>query len=73
MRKITGGTSTTTPSGEDKFYPGVYTATSRHRDAVIVLIGDGSTRQINDLIDNAVWFGIGTRAGSENVQLPRSR
>merc|ERR1711964_452486 len=51
------------------FYPGVYTATSRHPQIVMALMGDGSTTRIRDTIDSAVWWAIGTRAGGENAQL----
>ena len=50
------------------FYPGVYTATSRHAGVVLSLLGDGSTRKINDNIDPAVWWAVGSRAGGENAQ-----
>ena len=64
-----------TPNGpscaeaDGDFHPGVYTATSRHSGVVLCLLGDGSTRKINDQIDSAVWWSIGTRSGGENAQL----
>ena len=40
-------------------------ATSMHRGGVYVLYADGSVRFVSNVIDVAVWQGIGTRAGSE--------
>jgi prepilin-type processing-associated H-X9-DG protein len=54
---------------EGDFYPGVYTASSRHSNVVHILMGDGSTRRVLDSIDSAVWWAVGTRAGNENAQL----
>ncbi|MFV1966668.1 MAG: DUF1559 domain-containing protein [Pirellulaceae bacterium] len=52
------------------WYPGVYTATSYHDNGVNVAMGDGSTRKINDTIDEFVWLSMGTRYGDETFQMP---
>ena len=36
---------------------------------VLALMGGGATRKINDKIDSAVWWAVGTRSGGENAQL----
>jgi prepilin-type N-terminal cleavage/methylation domain-containing protein/prepilin-type processing-associated H-X9-DG protein len=43
---------------------------SRHTSGVNFLFVDGSVRNINDSIDPAVWWALGTRSGGEAVQLP---
>ena len=47
--------------------PGMATARSWHPGGVNVLMGDGSTRFVQDSIDLAVWRGLGTRNGGELV------
>ena len=56
---------------EGDWFPGVYTATSRHPGIVMVLMGDGSARKMPNEVDFTVWLALGTRDGNENVQLPQ--
>jgi prepilin-type processing-associated H-X9-DG protein len=42
---------------------------SRHSQGVNFLFVDGSVRNINDQINPAVWWALGTRAGGESVSL----
>ena len=42
-------------------------AGSRHQGMANVAMADGQVRGINSTIGNAVWWGIGTRNGSERV------
>ncbi len=46
---------------------GVYTASSRHPNVVLVLLCDGSVRTIENDIDLRTWQGLGTRAGEETL------
>ena len=56
--------------GNGDFYNGVYTASSRHEGLINVVMGDGSVRKIQNLVDMKVWKAMGTRAGSETYQMP---
>jgi prepilin-type N-terminal cleavage/methylation domain-containing protein/prepilin-type processing-associated H-X9-DG protein len=47
--------------------PGMATARSWHRGGVNVLMGDGSTRSVQETIDLSVWRALGTRNGGEVV------
>jgi prepilin-type processing-associated H-X9-DG protein len=47
--------------------PGMSTARSWHPGGVNLLMGDGSTRFVQEKIDLSVWRGLGTRSGSELV------
>jgi prepilin-type N-terminal cleavage/methylation domain-containing protein/prepilin-type processing-associated H-X9-DG protein len=51
------------------FYPGVYSASSRHGGMVNVLMGDGAVKKVNDDIEYNIWWGMGTRSGSEAYDL----
>jgi prepilin-type N-terminal cleavage/methylation domain-containing protein len=62
------GPSCTEDDGD--WYPGVYTASSRHPGSVNVVLGDGAVRKINDEIDFNIWRAMGTRAGNESVEIP---
>ncbi len=46
---------------------GMATARSRHLGGVNALMGDGSTRFVNETIDLSVWRSLGTRNGAELV------
>ena len=46
---------------------GMATARSRHLGGVNVLMGDGSTRFVNETIDLSVWRSLGTRECAELV------
>ncbi len=43
------------------------TARSWHLRGVNVLMGDGSTRFVQETIDLSVWRGFGTRNGGELI------
>ena len=47
--------------------PGMATARSWHFGGVNALMGDGSTRFVQETIDLSVWRGLGTRNGGELV------
>ncbi len=44
---------------------GVFTASSRHPDAVQVLMADGSVWKVDDGIQRDIWWALGTRNGRE--------
>ena len=45
-------------------------ATAEHPGGVNVGMVDGSVRFVSETVANDVWWGIGTRNGAENVQVP---
>ena len=45
-------------------------AGSEHPSGVNVAVADGSVRFVSSTVNNAVWWGFGTRAGGENIQPP---
>ncbi len=58
--------SCTLPGGGD-WERGVYTASSRHPNIVLVMMMDGSVRAIKNDIDLRTWQGLGTRSGGETL------
>jgi len=52
---------------EGGFGGGAITASSRHPGIVNMLLADGSVRTIKGTIGIAIWWGLGTRAGSEVI------
>lgn len=54
----------------DWFCDTLMSASSEHPGGVEVGLVDGSVRFVADTIDNQVWWGLGTREGLENTQLP---
>ena len=46
---------------------GAATASSRHAGGVNVLMADGSVRFIKTTISTTIWWGLGTRAGNEQM------
>ncbi|HVJ79716.1 MAG TPA: DUF1559 domain-containing protein [Planctomycetia bacterium] len=45
---------------------GLYSAQSRHPGGVNVALGDGSVQFVTDSISQRLWWGMGTRNGSES-------
>lgn len=54
----------------DWFGSNLMSANSEHPGGVIVGLADGSTRFVSETVDYPVWWGLGTRNGNENVNLP---